>query len=118
MNQMLSLVLMMTLGGPPDAPPDDPALIPRELPAPVTRSNPLAERIDFVIVKPERVENGGDHWCPKCRSGQWTDTYRQADGWHSHKCGRCGTEFWHPNPAPQPMRRFRFATAGASRCSA
>ena len=110
---MLTTLLLLTLGGPPDAPPDDPTLQ-----APATQRNPFAKRIEFKLPNaPARIENGGDHWCPKCGSGEWTTQYRQANGWHSHKCGKCGTEFWHPNPAPQPTRRFRFVATNGDGCS-
>lgn len=112
---MLSLLLSLTLAGPPDVP--DESQRPQRL-----QANPLADRIKFVLPQgaravrrdaPARFETApGDHWCPNCRSGQWTVQRQRANGWHSHVCGNCNTEFWHPDASNAPqMRRIAVAAA-------
>ena len=68
-----------------------------------------AERPAIVVVNkcPIQVTNKcgpskvreSSHNCPKCGAYQ-NVVNREAGGEHSHKCGRCGTEWWHADPAP------------------
>lgn len=46
--------------------------------------------------KPAKLQNAS-HTCPNCGAYQ-NVVSREGSGEHSHKCGSCGTEWWHANP--------------------
>jgi len=63
------------------------------------------------------IPYSSSHHCPKCGNGPWYVQYRDIANGHTHKCGNCGTEFWHRDgqqnryvqqqkPQSQPLQFF------------
>ena len=51
------------------------------------------------------------HSCPSCGTSQFV-VHREGAGEHSHKCGRCGTEWWHADPGVTKTYTIPSSTSG------
>lgn len=71
-------------------------------------AEPPVLRESSKIVKPAAkpaLNIDPDHYCDRC--GTYANVVKQeANGMHSHQCGKCGNEWWHSDPGAAPMQSY------------